>query len=488
MRERKEAQPPELPDRAEAKPTSTALESKASPAEPTPRSASELVAMPVKSFAPPKPAPSVAAKALLSDGHPLFPRLKALPLRPKIAPAPRQAGQQQKTDAPQTPAAPEPAVKAPQSKRAGAPSKMQVAQKPAPPNRASKPVQTSDTEKPAPVAQEKEPAQTVGTAKFNEASSQKQSEAAKPAIRPVNEEQIAKPIPVRSAPAAPPSSSVSSTKTNPAAALPTGSPSKTAPVPEAPKPKDLAAGASKAVPAAFADATPIPVPSVDTVPNFGAVVNTSMFGSMKVKLGIAALAVVVATGAYFGIAGKSGKPAAGAAKSSDGVGPSIMIGEGGWVEGWAGDPIGLHGGRQITIYRPSLKLTDYRFDFQGQIDTSSIGWIFRAADPQNYYAMKLQLVSPELPLTVVLYKYIVLKGRQVQVGRVPIDVPVKNDTVFSIRVDVRGPKFNTFVQGQAVDFWTDDQLRSGGVGFLNERSERGKIKSVSLSYLSGGTK
>ena len=78
---------------------------------------------------------------------------------------------------------------------------------------------------------------------------------------------------------------------------------------------------------------------------------------------------------------------------------SIMVGEGGWVEGWAGDPTGLHAGRQITIYRPSLKLSDYRIEFQGQIDTKSIGWVFRAADPENYYAMKLQLVSQELPLT-----------------------------------------------------------------------------------------
>ena len=212
-----------------------------------------------------------------------------------------------------------------------------------------------------------------------------------------------------------------------------------------------------------------------------------MFGSLKVKIGIAALAAVISIGAYFQIAGKS-KASSFPTKSSDAAGMSIMVGEGGWVEGWAEDPIGLHAGRQITIYRPSLKLSDYRLEFQGQIDTKSIGWIFRAANPENYYAMKLELVSSELPLTVALYKYMVLKGRQVQVGRVPIDVPVKSDTVFSIRVDVRGPKFTTYVQGQGVDVWTDDQLRSGGVGFLNERSERGKIKSVSLSYLSGGTK
>jgi hypothetical protein len=211
-----------------------------------------------------------------------------------------------------------------------------------------------------------------------------------------------------------------------------------------------------------------------------------MFGSLKVKLGLAALMAVVSVGAYFVASGRSKN--AYPVRASDAAGPSIMVGEGGWVEGWAGDPIGLHNSRQITIYRPSLKLSDYRFEFLGQIENKSIGWIFRAADPENYYAMKLQLVSQELPLKLELYKYVVQKGRQVQVGRVPIDVPVKSDTVFSIRLDVRGPKFYTYVQGQPLDVWTDDQIRSGGVGFLNERSERGKIKSVSLSYLSGGTK
>jgi hypothetical protein len=86
---------------------------------------------------------------------------------------------------------------------------------------------------------------------------------------------------------------------------------------------------------------------------------------------------------------------------------------------------------------------------------------------------------------VALFKYLVAKGRQTQVGRVPIDLPVRSDTTFKIRVDVRGAKFSTYVQGQPVDVWTDDQLKAGGVGFLNEREERGRIKSVSIRYLTG---
>jgi hypothetical protein len=233
-------------------------------------------------------------------------------------------------------------------------------------------------------------------------------------------------------------------------------------------------------------------PSTDseTAPNFGAVqlANPSFAGSLKVKLGIAIALIVVACSTWLGWGGRSRKSAANSAISADGSGPSVILGEGGWVEGWSGDPVGLHAERQITIYRPSLKLSDYRIDFRASIETSSIGWVFRAADPDNYYAMKLMAVSTGLSPKVALFKYLVLNGRQTQVGRVPIDLAVQADTVFDIRTDVRGPQFSTSIQGREVDVWTDDQLKSGGVGFLNEREERGKVKSVSIHYLSGAAK
>jgi hypothetical protein len=461
------------------------------PSEPSPAREAELVAISVKSFAPPKASPVIDLNALFGNGLLLLPRLKALPLRAKMAPTPRGFSQPPKPAPAQTsPAQTTPAqtaAKGPQGSAPPAPvvapSKPPVAGKPAQPPQTSKPAQAGEkTAQPQPV---KKPAPAA------EAAPAKQSAAATPAqavqqptetAKPPQQEQSTKPVPVNSA-SAPPTAQPSQAppKAQPAAATGASPTAKSEPFQKAPA-KTGPAEKAKAAAAASGPAAP----DDQTVPNFGAVVNTSMFGSLKVKIGIAALVAVVSIGGYFMVSGKA-KPSASPAKTSD-VGMSIMVGEGGWVENWAGDPIGQHGGREITIYRPSLKLSDYRIEFQGQIDTKSIGWIFRAADPDNYYAMKLQLVSQELPLTVALYKYMVLKGRQVQVGRVPIDVPVKNDTVFSIRMDVRGPKFNTYVQGQPVDVWTDDQLRSGGVGFLNERSERSKIKSVSLSYLSGGTK
>jgi hypothetical protein len=335
---------------------------------------------------------------------------------------------------------------------------METAKPPQPPpaNKTAQPAEAAKAKPPAPPTQTVQPVQSPPQPK---------------------QEQPVKTVPVQSAPPAPKTQPAQppqppTQKPEPAPTLTASSAVKTEPVQKAPAIKKEA----------VATAAPID----HAVPNFGVAVNTSIFGSLKVKLGLAALIAVVSVGAYFVASGRSKN--AYPVKASDAAGPSIMVGEGGWVEGWAGDPIGLHNSRQITIYRPSLKLSDYRLEFQGQIENKSIGWIFRAADPENYYAMKLELVSQELPLKLELYKYMVLKGRQVQVGRVPIEAPVKSDSVFSIRLDVRGPKFYTYVQGQPVDVWTDDQLRSGGVGFLNERSERGKVKSVSLSYLSGGTK
>jgi hypothetical protein len=487
MREREEATPPGPPAapavEAALEVTQPATEvpakSTEDPTEPAPREAGEMLAISVKSFAPPKTNSVIDARALLTLGHPLLPRLKALPLRPKVAPAPRGFSPQPKTAAAQNPPAAPKAKTAPTSSpaRVEAPQKPPIAEKPAQPVQAPKAARTAETPKPEQPPPAKKTAQPAEAAKAKPPAQPTQT------VQPVQPPAQAKPeppaktVPVKSVPAAPkpqPSQpqKPETQKPEPAPVAIVSSPVKSEPVQKAPAVKK--------------DAVATAAPTDHAVPNFGVAVNTSMFGSLKVKLGLAALIAVVSVGAYFVASGRSKNTYP--VKAGDAAGPSIMVGEGGWVEGWGGDPIGLHNSRQITIYRPSLKLSDYRFEFQGQIENKSIGWIFRAADPENYYAMKLELVSQELPLKLELYKYVVQKGRQVQVGRVPIDVPVKSDTVFSLRLDVRGPKFNTYVQGQSVDVWTDDQLRSGGVGFLNERSERGKIKSVSLSYLSGGTK
>ncbi len=100
--------------------------------------------------------------------------------------------------------------------------------------------------------------------------------------------------------------------------------------------------------------------------------------------------------------------------------------------------------------------------------------------------MKLAIVTPGLSPKFALIKYAVVQGHERELGRVPLDLAARNDMVFNVRIDVRGSKFSTYLQGQKVDVWTDEQFKSGGVGFLNERAERARIKSAAISYLTGG--
>ena len=202
------------------------------------------------------------------------------------------------------------------------------------------------------------------------------------------------------------------------------------------------------------------------------------FGALSGKTKIMAALVAILIVAILGYLSFGGSKTAGRASSADAIATSIMMGEGGWVTNWAGDSTGLHRGRQITIYRPSLKLSDCRIEFQGRIISNSVGWVFRAVDSGNYYAMKVTLSSG-----YKLQKYAVINGQEHYLGQVALTAP--SGGMFSIRVDVRGPRFSTYIQGQPVDIWTDNQLKSGAVGFLNDRGDRAEIKGVAISYLTG---
>ncbi|MGA2880138.1 MAG: hypothetical protein ABSG13_14420 [Bryobacteraceae bacterium] len=466
------ARPQTVPDEiAEAGPAMVEIAvEQPEPAAQKPQLTTDLFELSIKTF-PPAKAALIEGQAFPSHNAPLLPHLKSLPLRPKIALAPEYVppGKASAQTKPATPAAAATRTQATSRPTSGGKPAARLTQ-PKQPSQPAKPVQPAATTAPEPKTPE---AGTPASAKMAVAkTASPKADATKPVVKPVASQAAS----VQEAPKAPPTEKEPESKPAPAANQPAPAANQPAPAANQPKPTPTRAKPGP-------DQT-----RKDNVPSFGIAepANAPWLSSLKVKLGLAILLLVIACAYFLGWGGKSRKPASSnSAVSADGSGPSIIMGEGGWVEGWGGDPGGVHAGRQITIYRPSLKLSDYRLEFQGSIDTKSVGWVFRAADPENYYAMKLMTVSSGLSAKVALFKYLVVNGRQTQVGRVPIDLPVQADTVFNIRVDVRGPQFTTYIQGQKVDSWTDDQLKIGGAGFLNEREERGKVKSVSIRYLSG---
>ena len=195
------------------------------------------------------------------------------------------------------------------------------------------------------------------------------------------------------------------------------------------------------------------------------------------KIGIAVVLVAI-VGGLIAFTSKGGGAAVTAANGSTGtvvVGSPLPIGDAGWITDWGADP-GVRRSRTISVLRSSQTLNDYRIEMQGQIETKAIGWVFRAADPKNYYVTKIEIVKPGLEPTVALVRFAVINGEEQVRAQLPLPMKVRRDTMYKIRFDAVGSHFTTYVQDEKVDEWTNDQVKTGGVGLYSERGEVATLK------------
>jgi len=144
------------------------------------------------------------------------------------------------------------------------------------------------------------------------------------------------------------------------------------------------------------------------------------------------------------------------------------------------DATGSARGRQLSLYRPSGSMSDFRFEFSGQIARQSLGWAFRVADTKNYYVGKLGIPSGG-PLTFT--RFAVIRGVESGRHETPIRLAV---FPLSVKLEAHGSRFTLYVQKQIVDDWEDNRLKTGAVGFLNERQEQGQVMSVQISFPHSG--
>ena len=156
-----------------------------------------------------------------------------------------------------------------------------------------------------------------------------------------------------------------------------------------------------------------------------------------------------------------------------------MVGEQGWITEWASDAAGSRRARQITLYRPSATLSDYQMQFTGQIESKALGWVFRARDSNNYYGMKIE---NDKPGSVLFTRFAVVNGRESSVTQKPLPIQARVDTAYNVKLEVRGPRFSVYIQGEPVELWTDSRLKSGALGFMNEGDERGRTNSVKFAF------
>ncbi|HEX4593733.1 MAG TPA: hypothetical protein VH157_05645, partial [Bryobacteraceae bacterium] len=204
--------------------------------------------------------------------------------------------------------------------------------------------------------------------------------------------------------------------------------------------------------------------------------NQGLFGRlpMAVKAGVPVLVVLALSSLFFGHGRAISASSDGAIASS--------VGEQGWVTEWASDEVGSRHGRQLTLYRPSANQSDYQMQFAGQIENKALGWVFRVSDTKNYYGMKIENNNHG---SVVYTRFVVVNGRQGDVTQKALHIAARADTTYNVRLEAAGPRFSVYIQGEAVDLWTDSRLKTGALGFMNETEESGRTNSVRFTFADG---
>jgi hypothetical protein len=148
---------------------------------------------------------------------------------------------------------------------------------------------------------------------------------------------------------------------------------------------------------------------------------------------------------------------------------------------WTVSPGGMALPRSLALYAPSLGLSNYRLEFTAVIEKKAVGWAVRAADRDNYYALRLVILRTEPPAEAVLIRYPVTRGIPAKPVQAPSRLHVRPGEQYQVLTDVQGAAISVFVDGTLVDTWSIDEFPKGGVGFFCERGEQARLLGTSLT-------
>jgi len=152
-----------------------------------------------------------------------------------------------------------------------------------------------------------------------------------------------------------------------------------------------------------------------------------------------------------------------------------------YAAGWVRNHEGYVHPGALAIFNPSRNFKDYRFEFFGQVEQKSMGWVVRAKDTNNYYAMKFKVLQAGLRPVMAVVHYSVVEGKAGHHVETPLNLMVHNNKPFQVAVDVKGNHFSASIDGEEVDSWSDDALPAGGVGFFAEAGERSRLYWMKLT-------
>ncbi len=163
-------------------------------------------------------------------------------------------------------------------------------------------------------------------------------------------------------------------------------------------------------------------------------------------------------------------------------GPAYELGKqinsGGWIEDWAPNIKD----RRLTLLRGSQPYSDYRIEFDAQIQNKAIGWMYRGLNNKNYYVVKLEKLKPGIEPVVAMVRYAVIDGENEKRVEKILPIKVRVDTTYKIRFDAVGNEFALWVNDKKIDEWRDSRLGSGGLGLYAEGDEAAAVHGTVNVY------
>jgi hypothetical protein len=135
----------------------------------------------------------------------------------------------------------------------------------------------------------------------------------------------------------------------------------------------------------------------------------------------------------------------------------------------------------LRLWSRSTPLRNYQMEFEGQIERRSLSWAFRASNPANYYAAKIQITRPGPQPNADLVHYVMLNGHEWDRVQLPLPITLERGNDYRVRVSVQEDRFVTYLNGQVISSWTDARLSRGGVGFFSDQDDQQRVAWVSIS-------
>jgi hypothetical protein len=149
---------------------------------------------------------------------------------------------------------------------------------------------------------------------------------------------------------------------------------------------------------------------------------------------------------------------------------------------WSYDNMGFVRPAGLGLYRPTLPLSNYHVEFIARIDEKGLGFAFRATDANNYQAVRLVMTKAGPSPEWHVIRYAVIGGHETARSEKPLPLALTPEKFFSVRLEAIGNDFTLMILDKMADFWSDDRLKTGGIGFFCGKGEQARVRYVDVSY------